>query len=221
MGGGDASTQCVNAMRQRVLWVVNDYSLSNHKRFYLCRMQNAADWLNVNDAAALVGKSLSTVRRLLPGIPPEHIRRVPIAGKGGEQVFVSRGYLLEKFDVRNFPAPIDQTQEPPALVEILERQILAKDRQIEHLQRDGEAKTRQLEEAAQNAARLSDTLQHFATLNAALQSKILLLSEKAGERSERPHTQTQAPWYFVSVAVLLSLITGLLVYLLIQWVGNA
>lgn len=189
---------------------------------YLCRMQNAPDWLTVNDAAALVGKSLSTMRRALPEIPADHIRRVPIPGKGGERVLIARAYLFEKFggaDVPGIGAP-DQVAHAPQLIEILERQILAKDRQIEHLQRDAEAKTRQMEVAAENTARLNDTLQQFAALNAALQAKILLLTEKAEATQNATatplDTPTQTPWYIIVLFVLAALAAAFLITLLIQ-----
>ena len=38
----------------------------------------SSDWLNINEASLLSGKSISTLRRLLPDIEvsgPEHIRR--------------------------------------------------------------------------------------------------------------------------------------------------
>lgn len=186
-------------------------------------------WITVNEAAALVGKSLSTIRRLLPEIEekaPDAIRREPIEGKGGERVLLSRSYLLERFGVKEPEPPGDEESLPEGsavagLVEILERQLNAKDRQIENLQRDAEAKTRQIEE-------VTDSLQKFAAINAGLQNKLLALTEKAGEGrepsptapagvapQERRESVLSSPLYFVALAVAVSLIVGLLLYLVL------
>jgi len=187
--------------------------------------QNPPSWIGVNEAAALVGKSVSTVRRLIPEIEaaaPESIRREPVEGKGGEKVLFSREYLLERFRVsepeRPEPGANERREEGkgfPEVVEILERQLVAKDRQIESLQRDAEAKTRQIEE-------VTDSLQKFAAINAGLQNKLLQLTERAGERpapepgaSESGAGRLSSPGYFVAVAVGVSLIAMLLLYLLL------
>jgi len=67
-----------------------------------------SDWFNINEASLFSGKSISTLRRLLPDIEassPEHIRREPIEGKGGERILLSRAYILERFKVSK-PEPI-------------------------------------------------------------------------------------------------------------------
>ena len=182
-------------------------------------------WIGVNEASLLVGKSLSTIRRLLPEIEesaPESIRREPIEGKGGERVLLSRSYLVQRFGVKE-PEPAGEEESlpegvgPAALVEILERQINAKDRQIESLQRDAEAKTRQIEE-------VTDSLQKFAAINAGLQNKLLALTEKVAEPAapagvapqERRESVLSSPVYFIAVAVAASLIAGLLLYLVLS-----
>lgn len=185
-------------------------------------MSNPPSWISVNEAAALVGKSTSTVRRLIPELEaaaPESIRREPVEGKGGEKVLFSREYLLERFRVseperREPGAGASESRESfPVVVEILERQLLAKDRQIESLQRDAEAKTRQIEE-------VTDSLQKFAAINAGLQNRLLQLTERAGSQHPAPEPGARAgrlssPWYFVAVAVGVSLIAMLLLYLLL------
>lgn len=186
--------------------------------------QNPPSWIGVNEAAALVGKSVSTVRRLIPELEaaaPESIRREPVEGKGGEKVLFSREYLLERFRVsepeRPAPEPgagaSESRESFPVVVEMLERQLIAKDRQIESLQRDAEAKTRQIEE-------VTDSLQKFAAINAGLQNKLLQLTERAGERpAPEPGAsgagRLSSPGYFVAVAVGVSLIAMLLLYLLL------
>lgn len=192
-------------------------------------------WIGVNEASLLVGKSLSTIRRLLPEIEesaPESIRREPIEGKGGERVLLSRSYLVQRFGIKE-PEPeppgdevgalIGEGESTPqgagvaALVEILERQLTAKDRQIENLQRDAEAKTRQIEE-------VTDSLQKFAAINAGLQNKLLALTEKVAEPAapagvapqERRESVLSSPVYFIAVAVAASLIVGLLLYLVLS-----
>jgi ElaB/YqjD/DUF883 family membrane-anchored ribosome-binding protein len=192
-------------------------------------------WIGVNEASLLVGKSLSTIRRLLPEIEesaPESIRREPIEGKGGERVLLSRSYLVQRFGVKE-PEPPGEEESlpegvgPAALVEILERQINAKDRQIESLQRDAEAKSRQIDEAQQNAADLAESLRQFAALNAGLQNKLMALTEKVAERpepaapagvapQERRESVLSSPVYFIAVAVAVSLIVGLLLYLVLS-----
>lgn len=192
--------------------------------------QTPPEWIGVNEASLLVGKSLSTIRRLLPEIEataPASIRREPIEGKGGERVLLSRSYLVQRFGVNEPEPPADEERlpegiGPAALVEILERQITAKDRQIESLQRDAEAKSRQIDEAQQNAADLAESLRQFAALNAALQNKLLALTEKAGGQApaaspqESRESVLSSPLYFVAVAVAVSLIVGLLLYLVLS-----
>ena len=109
--------------------------------------QPLPDWIDVNEAAALVSKSASTIRRLLPDIEaaaPEHIRREPMEGRGGERVLLRRAYLLERFNIKE-PEPgreedVSEILEEPGgvagVVAILERELAARNRQIETLQRD-------------------------------------------------------------------------------------
>lgn len=187
-------------------------------------------WLTVDNAAALVGKSVSTIRRLLPQVEreePAAIRREPIEGKGGEKVLLSRSWLLSRFDLKE-PAGVAGGQEPQgaaAVVEILERQLEAKDKQINALQREAEAKSRQLEEAQRAAGELVEKLVQFAALNATLSQKIMQLSERAGAPQGgaapgagagadlRPGAAIAEPWLWVAVAVLLSLCGGLVLWL--------
>lgn len=193
--------------------------------------QPLPEWLDVNEAAALAGKSVSTIRRLLPEIEaaaPDSIRREPVEGRGGERVLLSASYLKERFNISE-PEPLEEEEGRPdseggaGVVALLERVIVAKDRQIEALQRDGESKSRQLEEAQIQAGELTERLTQFAAINAGLQNKLLAINERAGASSDTPPAGDKgltSPAYFVAVAVLASLIIGLLVYIALQWVGN-
>lgn len=175
-------------------------------------MDNFQDWIDVDEAAQLSGKSLSTIRRLIPEMEQNgHLRREPGTGK----VYISRSHLVTRFRIRN-DAKIG-TQEGgtvAGIVDILQRQLDAQNAQILALQRDGEAKSRQLEEAQQHAAQLLENLRQATTLNAALQTKILTIG--AGTEAKEPTTSS----YWIAVAVLLSLVCSLVVWLFIQWVGN-
>lgn len=194
--------------------------------------QPLPDWIDVNEAAALVSKSASTIRRLLPDIEaaaPEHIRREPMEGRGGERVLLRRAYLLERFNIKE-PEPgreedVSEILEEPGgvagVVAILERELAARNRQIETLQRDGESKNRQLEEAQIQAGELTGRLTQFAAINAGLQNKLLALTERAGEGSEpaaRPGGESvmSSPVYFVLVAIAGALVIGLLLYLVLS-----
>ena len=179
-------------------------------------------WLNINEAAQLSGRSVSTLRRLLPDIEassPEDIRREPLEGKGGERILLSRAYILERFNVKEEEE--EPNEEPPALdsigaaqfIEILERDLSAKTRQIEALLRDGESKSRQLEEAQLRAGELVERLAQFAAINAGLQNKLLSLTEKAGEQEPVKDSAGGVAWYYVVVSVILSLCGGLLLWL--------
>ncbi len=198
--------------------------------------------MSVNEASVYFGKSLSLIRRAIPEIEkkaPEQIRREPIPHKGGNKVLLNRAYLVQLFGAQEPEPPGDEVAAPmgegegapqgagvTALVEILERQINAKDRQIENLQRDAEAKSRQIDEAQQNAADLAESLRQFAALNAGLQNKLMALTEKVAERpepslagvapQERRESVLSSPVYFVAVAVAASLIVGLLLYLVLS-----
>ena len=192
--------------------------------------QPLPDWIDVNEAAALVSKSASTIRRLLPDIEaaaPEHIRREPMEGRGGERVLLRRAYLLERFKVKApEAAPIEEEEDSEpvgvaGVVAILEREIGAKNRQIEALQRDGESKSRQLEEAQLQAGELTERLTQFAAINAGLQNKLLALTERAGEGSEPAarsggESVMNSPWYFVLVAIVGALVVVLLLYLVLS-----
>lgn len=187
-------------------------------------------WLTVTDAAALVGKSVSTIRRILPQVEreePAAIRREPIEGKGGERVLLLRSWLLSNFGI-NEPTGAaaggpPEPQGAAAVVEILERQLDAKDKQIAAMQREAEAKSRQIEDTQRMAGELAEKLGQFAAINATLQQKLLLLSERAGEPppggaapapiSGRPGATIAEPWLWVAVAVLLSLCGGLVLWL--------
>lgn len=205
--------------------------------------QTAPDWLSVNEAAVYFGKSLSFIRRAIPELEeraPEQIRREPIPHKGGNKILLNRAYLVQLFGAKepepeppgdeeragaNLPAGVDF----PSLVGILERQINAKDRQIENLQRDAESKSRQIEQEQQTVAELSERLRDTALLNAGLQNKLLALTEKVAERpeplptapagvapQERRESVLSSPVYFIAVAVAASLIVGLLLYLVLS-----
>lgn len=192
--------------------------------------QPLPEWIDVNEAAVFVGKSASTIRRLLPDIEaaaPEHIRREPMEGRGGERVLLRRAYLLERFNVKepDEAAPIDEEDSElggvAGVVALLERELAAKNRQIETMQRDGESKNRQLEEAQIQAGELTERLTQFAAINAGLQNKLLALTERAGESSEpagRPGGESvmSSPWYFVLVAIVGALVVGLLLYLVLS-----
>jgi len=186
----------------------------------------SSDWLNINEASLLSGKSISTLRRLLPDIEqsgPEHIRREPLEGKGGERILLSRAYILERFNVKE-PEPVKEEERAlegmgvAQIVETLERELGAKNRQIEALLRDGESKNRQLEEAQLQAGELSERLTQFAAINAGLQNKLLALTERAGESAPHPgapplESRGAPAWYSIAIAVILSLIGGLLLWL--------
>lgn len=189
-------------------WVAIAYPIKLRKM-----SKQASEWIGVNEAANLVGKSLSTIRRLIPGMEKAgQVRREPETGK----VLFARDHLVEKFGIE------DEKSEPAAsgpnvlsIVEILERQIVAKDRQIENLQRDGESKSRQMEEAQLQMAHLTESLKQFAALNASLQSKILTIGERAEPVADVPTgTPRLSP---IVVAVAVSLIVSLLVYIFFQW----
>ncbi len=180
--------------------------------------QVSAPWLTVTDAAALVGRSLSTIRRLLPEIEsnePAAIMREPVEGKGGEKILLSRAYLVKRFGVKE-----QAEQESPGagahIVQILERQLEVKDRQIGAMQREIEAKSRQLEEAQRNAGELSENVRQFGAIIASLQNK--LLSERAGGQEQeraRPRSDVSEPWVFVLIAVAISLISVLVLWLVL------
>lgn len=188
------------------------------------------DWLNINEASLLSGKSISTLRRLLPDIEksgPEHIRREPLEGKGGERILLSRAYILERFNVKE-PEPIKEEERAlegmgaGQFIELLERDLNAKNRQIEALLRDGESKNRQLEEAQLQAGELSERLTQFAAINAGLQNKLLALTERAGESAPHPgappiqESAGGVAWYSILIAVILSLCGGLLLWLFLS-----
>ena len=177
--------------------------------------KKVSEWIGVNEAANLVGKSLSTIRRLIPEMEKAgHVRREP--GK----VLFARDHLVERFGIAGGTSePGPDRAEVLSIIEMLERQIVAKDRQIENLQRDGESKSRQMEEAQMQAAQLAESLKQFAALNAALQSKLLTIGERV-ESAPVVRTDNGSQLYFVAVAVVASLVVGLLIYIFLQWVGK-
>lgn len=186
-------------------------------------MKQRLEWMDISEAALLTGKSDSTLRRAIPELERDGFaKRVPIGSKGGAKVLFSRAYLLQRFGSKEPDrAQADKQAQGGTsvadMVEMLEKQLEAKDRQISALQRDGEAKSRQIEEAQAQAAQIVENLRQAQALNAALQTKILTI----GERSEvSPNGLEHSQWYFVAVAVLSSLVLGLLVWLVLEWVGS-
>ena len=188
-------------------------------------MKQQNEWVDIAEAALLTGKSDSTLRRAIPELEREgYAKRVPIGSKGGAKVLFSRAYLLRRYGSKE-PERLREAQNKAqdgttvaGMVEILEKQLEAKDRQITALQRDGEAKSRQLEEAQRQAVEIIENLRQAQALNAALQTKILSI----GERSEASPMPTHSgQWYYVAVSVLASLVVGLVVWLVLAWVGTA
>lgn len=177
----------------------------------------APEWVDINAAAVLVGKSVSTIRRIIrDGIEPEHISRQPMQNKGGEKILLRRAYLVQRFGV----ASPERATEPEtdadagALVDMLNRQLEVKDRQIGALQREVEAKSRQIEQAQQAVGELSESLKQFAALTISLQKRLT-------ERTEPAPASEPAPvGYMVALSVVLSLIGVLFVYLVIQVFGH-
>lgn len=182
------------------------------------------EWLDISEAALLTGKSDSTLRRAIPDLERNgYVKRVPIGSKGGLKVLFSRAYLLQRFgstEKHSTNKADNQAQGGTSvadMVDMLQKQLEAKDRQITALQRDGEAKSRQLEEAQRQAVEIIENLRQAQALNAALQTKILTIGERSeASQSAGGHSQ----WYFVTVAVLASLVCGLLVWLVLAWVGG-
>lgn len=196
-------------------------------------MDKQNEWLDVQAAADFVGKSVSTLRRWLRDTEGKdyaagNIRREPFKDKGGEKILIARAFLVEQFgkgsapDISAAGGPAAGEQSA-ALVEILERQLNAKDGQINAFQRESEAKNRQIEQAQQTASDLAERVREMAALNAALQTKILLLSEKAGEQAAPAASPAKdresvfsSPAYFIAVAVALSLCIGLALWLFLS-----
>ena len=182
-------------------------------------MKQQLEWVDIAEATLLTGKSDSTLRRVLPELEREgYAKRVPISGKGGAKVLFNRSYLLRRFGssqperVKDAPKLAQEGTTVAEVVDMIQKQLEAKDRQIMALQRDSEAKSRQLEEAQAQAAQLVENLRQAQALNAALQTKILTIGEGTGAR---PLASNTGQWYWVGVAVLLSLIGGLALWLLL------
>lgn len=197
-------------------------------------MDNANKWLDVNAAAALVGRSVSTIRRMLPEIEqdaPQAIRREPLEGKGGAKVLLSKDWLLAHFGAPpDQEGPPDQSPQYGAgradVVAILEKQLDAKDKQIGALHREIEAKSRQIEDAQRVVSDLSEKLGQFAALNASLAQKLVTAAtttDTQPDAPKTPHNQQSAPHgdrYPLALAVVLSLVLSLLIWFVLQWMGN-
>ncbi len=196
-------------------------------------MEKQNEWLDVQAAADFVGKSVSTLRRWLRDTEGKdyaagNIRREPFKDKGGEKILIARAFLVEQFgkvSAPDMPAAGGPAagEQSAALVEILERQLNAKDGQINAFQRESEAKNRQIEQAQQTASDLAERVREITALNAALQTKILMITEKAGEQVAPVVIPTNgrenvfsSPVYFVAVAVALSLCIGLILWLILS-----
>lgn len=180
-------------------------------------------WLDVNAAAVFTGKSVSTLRRWIASVEGKdgaggNIRRQPFQDKGGEKILIARAFLAEQFGI-GAPAAPPASETAAGVLEILERQIAAKDNQISAMLRDAETRNRVLEQEQHTAAELAERLRELAALNAALQTKILLLSERAGSEQAAPGPapvrSEYSPAFLVAVAVIVSLCAGLLLYLVI------
>lgn len=171
-------------------------------------MENGnGDWLDINAAAALVGRSPSTIRRLLPDIPAPNTKREPLAGQGGYKVLIARPWLLSNFGLRETERTATQ-EPPPSMVTALERQLEQKDRQINALQM-------QISEAQRQVGELAERLAQVVAVNTALAQKLLPNAPQAEQgKGGGPG------WYTVGVSVAVSLIIGLLTWLWLRWLGG-
>lgn len=169
---------------------------------------NAPEWLGVSEAAALVGRHDSTIRRMIPKAKPDEIKR-----ENGK-VYFRRTYLLKHFRITAQEATTAPEPAPDAesLVQVLEQQIQVKDGQISALQRDIEAKNRQVEQAQETVRDIAESLKQYAALNMALQKQITTGAPGADLDPLKPSMA-----YLVAVSVGLSLIGGLLIWLVLQW----
>ena len=169
---------------------------------------NAPEWLGISEAATLAGRHDSTIRRLIPKAKPDEIRRE------GNKVYLHRTYLLKHFRISVQEATTAPEPAPDAesIVQLLKQQIQVKDGQISALQRDIEAKNRQVEQAQETLRDITESLKQYAALNMAQTKQITTGAPGAGVEPSRPSLA-----YLVAVSVGLSLIGGLLIWLVLQW----
>lgn len=146
------------------------------------------DWLTVEQAAAYIGKSLSTVRRAIPEAPAGAVRR------SGGKVMFKRAYLQQRYNVT-------EAQERPTDTLTDLRQYIAS------LEQDNAAKTAIIAELTQTNAQLSKA-------NAA----ILLAHNPRPDAGTQAAAPAFAPiagndWQTIAVAVLISLCAGVILWL--------
>lgn len=175
--------------------------------------KRVADWVGVEEAAALTGKSISTIRRLIP--EAEAGGQLHRESKSGKVLFL-KSYILKRY---GGPGQPEAEAVGGGVIAMLEMQLEAQNRQIAALLREGEIKSRQIEEAQAQAAVMLENLRQAQALNAALQTKILTIGE-GREGATIGGGVLERPAYFVGVAVVLTLICGVLVWLFLQWVGG-
>lgn len=143
------------------------------------------EWLTVEQAAAYIGRSLSTVRRAIPEAPAGAVRRA------GGKVLLKRAYLQQRYNVT-------EAQEKPADMLTDLRQYIAS------LEQDNAAKTAIIAELTQANAQLSKA-------NAAL---LLAHNPRPDAGTQAAAPAAGKDWQIIAVAVLISLCAGLVLWLI-------
>lgn len=100
------------------------------------------DWLTVDQAAALVGKSVSTVRRALASVPPAYMRR------DGSKIYLAKGWVVNRWK------PVGRDEKPAQEANDLRGYIAS-------LEADNRAKTEII-------ARMSETVRQLTAFSSAL-----------------------------------------------------
>lgn len=100
------------------------------------------DWLTVDQAADLVGKSVSTVRRALASVPPAYIRR------DGYKIYLAKGWVVNRWK------PVGRDEKPVQEANDLRGYIAS-------LEADNRAKTEII-------ARMSETVRQLTAFSSAL-----------------------------------------------------
>lgn len=141
------------------------------------------DWLTVEQAAAYIGKSLSTVRRIIPAAPAGAVRR-----QGGK-VFFKRDYLEQRYNVtgRNETAQDERTDV---------RQYIAS------LEADNAAKT-------QIIAQLTESNAQLSRVNAAL----LLARNPQPDPQPAPDVRPAPDWYLLLTIIVAAIGIAVVVWL--------
>lgn len=129
----------------KICILTSNYHTLRHINSILKQMNDKSNYLDMQTAASLSGKSYSTIRNFVRGLSSNEREKYVL--KEGKRIWIDKNFIASKYDLSE-----DEPNEfELKTLEILERQLSEKDRQLSELME-------RLKEANWNHARLQKYL---------------------------------------------------------------